>query len=157
MALLDTFKKKKKGKATPLFGRGEDEGNEVTQQKNEQKKAAGKRTHGTEDKGMKPGVARIDESSQGGEQYASVILKPHITEKAASITSESAYTFVVAPTANKQEVKKAVREIYNIEPVRVNIVNIPSKRVTQRGRRGVKSGYKKAIVYLKKGDRIEFV
>jgi ribosomal protein L23 len=50
-----------------------------------------------------------------------------------------------------------VKEIYKVTPVRVNIVNLPAKIVFARGKTGRKSAIKKAIVTLKKGDKIEFV
>ncbi len=59
--------------------------------------------------------------------------------------------------AGKAQVSKAVSEIYKVEPVKVNIVKNPSKRVFVRGKKGVKSGVKKAYVYLKKGDKIEVI
>ncbi len=87
-----------------------------------------------------------------------IIKKPRITEK-SGLQAEGAntYTFEVMAKANKKNVAKAVREIYKVTPLKVNIVNLPAKKVFARGKRGVKSGLKKAIVYLKKGEKIEFV
>jgi len=82
---------------------------------------------------------------------------PHITEKAAILAERGVYTFLVHKDANKIQVAKAVKAIYDVEPVRVNIIKLPAKRVVSRGRRGVKAAKKKALVYLKKGDKIEFV
>lgn len=85
----------------------------------------------------------------------SVLIRPRITEK-ASLKSESAvYTFEIAKSATKSEVTKAFVEKYKINPVKVSTVTIPAKNVFVRGKRGIKSGYKKAYVYLKKGDKIE--
>jgi len=86
--------------------------------------------------------------------------RPHITEKASMLSAfkaSPAYTFQVEPGANKIEVKKAIRETYKVVPVKVNIVNLPPKKVFSRGKWGVKSGLKKAVVYLKKGDKIDFI
>ncbi|MEI6296984.1 MAG: 50S ribosomal protein L23 [bacterium] len=85
--------------------------------------------------------------------------KLHITEKTSmnSAKTNPAYTFVVAPETNKNEIKKAIKESYKVTPVKVNIINLPSKDVFVRGKRGVKSGMKKAVVYLKKGDKIDFI
>lgn len=88
----------------------------------------------------------------------SVLLKPHITEKASALGKKGAYSFVVAKESNKNEIEKAVKEIYKVTPLRVNIVNSPAKKVRGRkGIKGVKSGYKKAVVFLKEGEKIEFV
>lgn len=85
----------------------------------------------------------------------SVLIKPRITEK-ASLKSESAvYTFEIAKTATKSLVEQAFIEKYKITPVKVSTVTIPAKNVFVRGKRGTKSGYKKAYIYLKKGDKIE--
>jgi len=51
-------------------------------------------------------------------------------------------------------VKQAVKKQYNVEPTKVRIINIPGKMVFIRRRRAQKAGYKKAVVYLKKGDKI---
>lgn len=86
-----------------------------------------------------------------------IIKKPRITEK-SGIQAEVAgiYTFEVATSANKKSIAKAVKEIYKVTPVKVNITNLPSKKVFSRGKLGRQSGVKKAVVYLKKGDKIEF-
>jgi len=87
-----------------------------------------------------------------------VIKKPRITEK-SGIQAENlgVYTFEVMPKANKKSVTKVIKEIYKVTPIKVNIVNLPAKIIVSRGKKGRKSGVKKAIVYLKKGDKIEFV
>jgi len=87
-----------------------------------------------------------------------IIKRPRITEK-SGIQAEglNIYTFEVTEMANKKNIAKAVKEIYKVTPVKVNITNLPAKKVFARGKKGRKSGVKKAIVYLKKGDKIEFV
>jgi len=93
---------------------------------------------------------------EGKSELASIIISsPHITEKTTVLTEKNVYVFRVSPRANKIMIKRAVKELYGFSPVRVNIVNIPSKVRSSRGKKGVKSGYKKAMVYLKKGDKIE--
>jgi len=89
---------------------------------------------------------------------ASVLLKPRITEKAAHLTAKNVYTFDVSPRATKSEVIAAISEFYNVTPKKVAIVKIIGKRVRLRTRRGwgTKNATKKAYVYLKEGDRIEF-
>lgn len=84
----------------------------------------------------------------------SVIVGPRITEKAANAADKNAYVFNVTPDANKTEIKKEIKRIYNVTAVQVNIVNTGGKTVFSRGRVGRKNDFKKAYVYLKKGDTI---
>ncbi len=87
-----------------------------------------------------------------------IIKKPRITEKSGlKAEQESVYTFEVTTKANKKNVAKAVKELYKVTPVKVNITNLPAKKIFSRGKFGRKTGVKKAVVYLKKGDKIEFV
>ena len=88
----------------------------------------------------------------------SVLLRPRITEKAAiGADKNNVYVFEVTRNATKKSVAASVKSIYKVTPVRVNVANIPDKAVFIRGKRGVKSGGKKAYVYLKKGDKIELI
>jgi large subunit ribosomal protein L23 len=86
-----------------------------------------------------------------------VIVGPHITEKAGVLSDKGTYTFEVTPSSTKKSIAQAVKELYNVTPVKVTIVINPAKKVFTRGKRGVKGGIKKAYVFLKKGDKIEFV
>jgi len=88
----------------------------------------------------------------------SVVKKPRITEK-AGIKSESqnVYTFEVISDATKKTIGEAIKAIYKVTPIKINIVNLPAKKVTARGKRGVKQAVKKALVFLKKGDKIAFI
>jgi large subunit ribosomal protein L23 len=88
---------------------------------------------------------------------SNIIRNPRITEKAAYAADKNVYTFDVAPGVSSVEVAKAVFSIYKVKPVKVNVTAIPKKKVLRRNILGVKGGGKKAYVYLKKGDKIEFV
>ena len=85
----------------------------------------------------------------------SVLIKPHVTEKATISAESSVYVFEIAPKASKLHVAKAFQEKYKITPIKISTVTIPAKNVFVRGKRGKKSGYKKAYIYLKKGTKIE--
>lgn len=87
----------------------------------------------------------------------SVIIRPHITEKASMKSESSVYVFEIAPSATKSQVEKAFTDKYKVDPIKVSTVTIPAKNVFVRGKKGKKSGYKKAYVYLKKGDKIEII
>ena len=86
-----------------------------------------------------------------------IIKNPRVTEKASFSFEQNVYTFDVAPSANKTEIKKAIFTLYKVKPVKVNVLTIPRKNIMSKGKAGVKGGGRKALVYLKKGDKIEFV
>jgi large subunit ribosomal protein L23 len=86
----------------------------------------------------------------------STLVRMRITEKASLKMEQNAYTFEVARGANKKSIAMAVKEMYNVIPMKVHIVAIPAKKRFTRGKKGIKSGGKKAYVYLKQGDSIEY-
>jgi large subunit ribosomal protein L23 len=90
---------------------------------------------------------------------ASILLHPRVTEKASMLSEKGIYTFDMSPRATQKEVIAALKKVYNVVPVKVNIVSVPSKQVRMRTKNafGVKSGGKKAYVYLKKGETIDTV
>ncbi len=92
---------------------------------------------------------------------ADIILKtiknPRVTEKATDATAQNVYVFNVAPSANKKEIEKAIFALYKVKPVRINVLSVPHKNIMSKGKKGVRGGGKKAIVYLKKEDKIEFI
>jgi large subunit ribosomal protein L23 len=86
----------------------------------------------------------------------SLIRKPWITEKATAGEVANQYVFLVRSEATKPEVKKAVGALYKVDVVAVNMVNRPAKRKRFGGhRKGVQEGYRKAIVTIKEGQKIE--
>ncbi len=88
----------------------------------------------------------------------SVIKKPRITEKAGiKADSQNVYTFEVQRIATKKDVALAVKELYKVTPIKINITNLPAKQVLSRGKKGATARVKKAIVFLKKGDKIAFI
>jgi len=87
----------------------------------------------------------------------SVIKNPRITEKGSALGATNGYVFDVKAGANKEQIKKAIFLIYNVNPTKVNIISVPAKKINNRGRVGIKKGGRKAVVYLKQGDKIEFV
>lgn len=88
---------------------------------------------------------------------ADAIIRPHITEKSGILSQNGSYTFVVAKGATKASISKAVAALYKITPVKVAVLNQPSRQVIVKGRHGIVSGYRKAIVTVKKGDKIDFL
>src|SRR3989338_2991652 len=83
------------------------------------------------------------------------ILCAHITEKATFLDKQGTYIFLISPKATKKEVAIAIQALYKVFPRKISIVPMWAKKVVIRGKRGVRSGGKKAYVNLKKGEKIE--
>lgn len=85
-----------------------------------------------------------------------VLRRPLITEKNASMQAHGKYAFEVAEAANKSQVKQAVEKAFNVGVNGVNIISVHGKK-RRIGRRIVMTpDWKKAVVTLKPGDKIEF-
>ena len=84
-----------------------------------------------------------------------VILRPVISEKSYGLLDENKYTFLVAPDANKTEIKIAVQQIFGVTVTAVNTVNRKGKRKRTRRGFGHRADTKRAVVSLREGDRIE--
>jgi len=86
-----------------------------------------------------------------------VIIRPIVSEKSYAAYDENVYTFVVAPDANKIEIRQAVESIFNVKVTKVNTLNRDGKRKRNRrtGAYGRRPDQKRAIVTLAAGDRIE--
>lgn len=84
-----------------------------------------------------------------------VILKPVLSEKAYAKFAEGTYTFLVAPTATKTEIKNAVEAAFKVKVVRVNVQNYEGKRARLGRFVGKKPDRKKAIVTVAAGQKIE--
>jgi large subunit ribosomal protein L23 len=85
----------------------------------------------------------------------SILIQPRISEKAGKMAEMNKYVFLVASQTNKVEVKKAVEAAYKVKVTRVNVIRNEGK-VRNFGRtKGKTADFKKAIVTLKKGDKIE--
>lgn len=80
-----------------------------------------------------------------------------MTEKGSFAMEQNVYTFDITADANKTEIKKAIFTLYKVKPVKVNVLPVPRKKIMSKGKVGVKSGGRKAFVYLKKEDKIEFI
>jgi len=86
-----------------------------------------------------------------------VIKRPLITEKATQLKgAANSVLFAVDPRANKKEVREAVEKMFKVKVVDVRTMNVAGK-VKRRGRTvGLRPGWKKAVVTLSEGDKIEF-
>lgn len=85
-----------------------------------------------------------------------VIIRPRITEKSGIMSQDNnVYAFEVSKNSTKDAIAKAIKTLYKVTPTKVRVINLPAKNVIVRGRRGTLSAVKKALVFLKKGDKIE--
>jgi len=84
-----------------------------------------------------------------------VLLKPVISEKSYRLADDGKYTFLVAPGANKTQIRQAVEEIFHVKVTGVNTVNRPGKRRRTRFGWGTRAHTKRAIVSLAAGERID--
>jgi len=131
MAILDAFKKKKKEKVKKEI--------EKKELRAEAPKKEGKK------KTLKQSISWR-------------ILKfPFVTEKSTKLVKENQYTFLVWKGSNKTEIKKAVEQKYNVNVEKVRIINIPAKRRRVGRTIGWKKGFKKAIVTIKEGQKIDIL
>jgi large subunit ribosomal protein L23 len=135
-ALLDIFKRKDKKKEP------------------EKKEAEKKVEEKPEAREAKPVKKVKGKKAEDASPYA-VINHQHITEKASDLMGLNKYTFKVFSNANKNTVKKAIEKLYGVKVKGVNIVTLPSKSVRLGRHEGVKGGFKKAIVTLHEGQKIE--
>ena len=139
MALLDFLKKKREKKERKDFLPRREEGarqSEVHESMNA------------------PGLKEKNESSVSA---SGILRSPHLSEKANESVPSGIYAFKVESRAGKGEIKRAVEELYGVQVRKVNLMHLPSKTRFVKGRRGRRPGYKKALIYLEKGQTIERV
>jgi large subunit ribosomal protein L23 len=84
-----------------------------------------------------------------------VLIKPVVSEKSYHQITENRYTFRVHSDAHKTQIRQAVEELFGVKVVAVNVVKMPAKPKRRGMIKGTRSGWKKAIVELKPGDKIE--
>src|SRR5213082_3034451 len=86
-----------------------------------------------------------------------VILRPIVSEKSYALLDVGVYTFVVAPNANKVQIRQAVEQLFGVQVLKVNTLNRKGKR--KRNRKsftfGTRSSTKRAVVTLAAGDKID--
>jgi len=149
MALFDTFKKKKETADTPAK-EVKKTTKAVKEAKATPKKEAKEKTSATETTTF---------TKVGGIDLSMVLREPRITEKASMLAEKGAYVFDVHQSATKPLVAQAVIAKFGVTPEKIRIMNIPTKGRQSRttGVTHQSRGGRKAVVYLKKGDKIEFV
>ena len=83
------------------------------------------------------------------------IKSPIITEKATILSEQNKTVFKVHEKANKKTIKKNIEKIFKVNVIKINIINQKTKMKIKQGKKSYKSGYKKAIITLKKGQSID--
>jgi len=95
-----------------------------------------------------------DVKNVSGNAYK-IIVRPLISEKAAIAEANSVYTFVVSTRATKIDIKKAIKQVYGVMPLKVRVINVEGKDIRFGRNNGKRSEWKKAIVTLPKGQSIQ--
>jgi len=166
MALLDIFKRKKpeKKKEKPKAKVVEVKPLQASTKQERGAKLKMKPQLHRQAKSEKPVVGKkavakkkpvLKEGKKSGGRAYQILKTPHVTEKATSLISKNQYVFKVWPRANKVEVRKAVEDVFGVDVISVKIINVIEKKRRLGRIEGFKSGYKKAIVGLKRGQKIE--
>tara|TARA_Y100001936_G_C15914387_1_gene580413 strand:- start:615 stop:908 length:294 start_codon:yes stop_codon:yes gene_type:complete len=83
------------------------------------------------------------------------IISPLVTEKSTNLSEQNKIVFKVPFGANKKNLKKNIEKIFKVNVVKINVINKQNRTKLARGRKVKVSGYKKAIITLKKGQSID--
>lgn len=84
-----------------------------------------------------------------------IIIKPVLSEKTTDLAQVNKYVFKVSKKANKNIIKKAIKEIFNVTPLKINVTKVRGRRKRVRFQYGYTSSWKKAIVTLGQNEKIE--
>jgi len=84
-----------------------------------------------------------------------ILLAPVVTEKSYELIDQRKYSFRIHPDAHKTQVRQAVEELFEVHVESVNILKVQPKPKRRGLRRGVKPGWKKAVVQIREGEQIE--
>jgi large subunit ribosomal protein L23 len=144
MALLDFLKNKE----------------EIEKSKKSEKKTVRKASVAKKDESVKTEAAPKAPKAHGksGINFSfDAVKQPHISEKATYLAEKDQYTFEVDSNFNKSEIKKAVEGIYGVNVLSVNIIKIPSKKRRLGKTEGFRKAFKKAVVKIKEGQKIEIL
>ncbi|MEK7105549.1 MAG: 50S ribosomal protein L23 [Patescibacteria group bacterium] len=141
MALLDRFKKKKE---VEMSGAEAKVASDV--KKPESKKADVKK----KEEKAEPKKTKVVRG-----ETTRVIMAPVVSEKAAHLAAKNTYVFRVHPSANRVQVAQAFKELYNIQPTSVNVVNLRREPVRFGRHFGKQKAWKKAMITLPKGKSIQ--
>ncbi len=149
MSIIDIFKKKEEGQKQPKAKKA------ISQKQPRKKKEKPAGESKAVAKAPEAVVVPKHKNEKISGETAWVLQSPQISEKAGYLAENNQYIFRVSKRANKTEVKKAIESTFGINVSAVRIINVPEKERKVGGKIGFKKGYKKAIVKIRAGQKIE--
>ncbi len=106
----------------------------------------------------KVSVAKVETKTKRPVEFSyEAVKQPHISEKSSYLAEKNQYVFEISPNYNKNEVKKAVEGLYGVDVLSVNMIKIPAKKRRLGKTEGFRKQYKKAVVKIKEGQKIEIL
>jgi len=87
--------------------------------------------------------------------YLDTIIAPSITEKSTALSEYNKVVFKVETNASKPSIKKSIEKIFKVNVIKINTIKMKGKTKLVKNKKVFKSGYKKAIITLKKGQSID--
>ena len=84
-----------------------------------------------------------------------ILLAPVVSEKSYSLIGDGKYVFRIHPDAHRTQVRQAVEQLFDVHVERVNVLKVQAKPKRRGMSKGIKPGWKKAIVQVREGDTIE--
>lgn len=102
-------------------------------------------------------IEKTDKPQLALNVFSKAILSPHLTEKARLLGKVNKYVFKIDKNSNKIQIQKAIEKMYKVKVKKVAVISIPSKTRRVGRYEGKKSGFKKAIVTLFEGNKIDII
>lgn len=150
MSILDKFKKANEEPKKKSLAKDAVEEKKVVEKKKTAKKASTKKASE-----QKTGEKKKKAVQIVSKKATQTLIAPIISEKTARLSDQNVVVFKVATDANKVAVRNAFRELYKVTPVKVNIMNVGGHSMRFGRTQGRTKDYKKALVMLPKGTRVD--
>ncbi len=87
--------------------------------------------------------------------HRQILLAPVVSEKSYSLIADNKYCFKVHPKAHRMQIRQAVEELFEVEVEKVNVSKVPAKPKRRGTHQGQRPGWKKAIITVKEGEKID--
>lgn len=140
----------------PIFKKKKKIGKELKFEPKKKKKEITEKVKPTEEKKKKSETLILKVQDEKTADWR-ILREPHITEKATDLTEKNQYIFKVFPRANKIQIKKTIENLFKVNVLEVKIINVPRKKRRLGKIVGWRKGYKKAIIKVKQGQKIEIL
>ena len=128
---------------------------DVTIDKKDTKKESTKDLYKNDNKVKTETKKESKEKVKNNSNAYKVLVKPWVTEKASIQGAQDKYFFEVSKDTNKIEIAKAIKDVYGVSPISINVINMIGKKVRHGKVIGKKKDWKKAVITLKKGESIK--